>query len=294
MEYAKCVVGERWTITVRCLLLMRISVIVSTYNDTRALDLVLRSLARQSHLPDEVWIADDGSTDETAALVASYSERLDGRLHHVWHADRGHRRGRIANEAVRRSTGDHLIFLDGDSIPHACWVEDHALAARPNTVLCGRRVKLGPELTEQIEPDWVESGRLDSRRFLFGGRLHNQLGRWLLGIRLPAWIPPMMYWRARRLMGVNFSMPRAAFELLNGFEEDNPVGRRDDRELELRMIRNRLQRTPLLHRAIVFHLNHGTPAQSEESRAWLEERRASDDLRARIGLDSTIPFDANA
>jgi len=273
---------------------VRTSVIVSTYNDTRALDLVLRALARQTHTPDEVWIADDGSTEETAALVESYKDRFAGRLHHAWQCDRGHRRGRIANEAVRRSSGDHLIFLDGDSIPHSRWVADHMAAAHANAVLCGRRVKLGPELTGQIEPEWIESGRLESKRFLFGGRMRHQLDRWLLGIRLPGLLPVIFYWRPRKLMGVNFSLPRSVFEALNGFEEDNPVGRRDDRELELRIIHNDIPRYPLLHRAIVYHLDHGAAQQQDASRAWLAERRESKDRRARVGLDSPTPFDPNA
>ena len=47
----------------------RISVIVSTYNRCDALQVCLQSLFRQTVLPDEVLVGDDGSTDETAQLI---------------------------------------------------------------------------------------------------------------------------------------------------------------------------------------------------------------------------------
>lgn len=40
---------------------LRITLIITTYNWPAALDLALRSVARQSVLPDEVVVADDGS-----------------------------------------------------------------------------------------------------------------------------------------------------------------------------------------------------------------------------------------
>ena len=44
---------------------LRVSVVVLTYNWPEALRLVLRGLARQSRLPDEVIVSDDGSGADT-------------------------------------------------------------------------------------------------------------------------------------------------------------------------------------------------------------------------------------
>src|SRR5581483_3366117 len=46
-----------------------VTVMVSTYNWKEALALALGSLAGQSRLPDEVIVADDGSREDTAALL---------------------------------------------------------------------------------------------------------------------------------------------------------------------------------------------------------------------------------
>ena len=138
------------------------SVIVATYNDPRGLDLALCGLSRQNRTPGEVLIADDGSSEETSDLISSWRQGLACKLLHVWQIDRGYRKSRIVNEAVRRSRGGHLIFLDGDSIPHSAWVSDHMLAADERHVLCGRRVKLGPCLSRQLTRKQVMDGELET------------------------------------------------------------------------------------------------------------------------------------
>ena len=133
----------------------RLSVIICTYNDARALDLILCALARQSRMPEEVIIADDGSGPETAAVIESWRPRLDTRLEHAWHIDNGFRKSRISNEAVRRATGEYLVFLDGDSI-----------SAPP---LGG-----GPRAGGTPEPDQLRPAREAERRDLGPGR--SELG----------------------------------------------------------------------------------------------------------------------
>ena len=170
------------------------SVIVCTYNASRELDLVLCGLSRQTRPPDEVLIADDGSTDETAQLVASWQDAVSFPLVHVRHEDRGFRKARVSNEAVRRSKGDHLVFLDGDSIPHRKWMEDHIVAADDERILCGRRVKLGPRLTSGLTRGDVEQGRLEA---FFGPVLKSALTgdttRFSLGIRLPVFLARLFH-----------------------------------------------------------------------------------------------------
>ena len=45
--------------------MMKVSLMISTYNRPSALKLCLESVKRQNRLPDEVIIGDDGSGDET-------------------------------------------------------------------------------------------------------------------------------------------------------------------------------------------------------------------------------------
>ena len=48
---------------------MNSALVISTYNWPEALELVLKSVRTQIVYPDEVIIADDGSTDETKKLI---------------------------------------------------------------------------------------------------------------------------------------------------------------------------------------------------------------------------------
>ncbi len=44
---------------------MKTALLISTYNWPQALELIFKSIFEQTEMPDEVLIADDGSTDET-------------------------------------------------------------------------------------------------------------------------------------------------------------------------------------------------------------------------------------
>ena len=48
---------------------MKITLVISTYNWSEALELVLLSIEKQTVLPDELLIADDGSNDDTKKVI---------------------------------------------------------------------------------------------------------------------------------------------------------------------------------------------------------------------------------
>src|SRR4051812_36128877 len=116
-----------------------ISLIISTYKWPEALAKVFRAVARQTILPGEIIIADDGSTGPTRHLIEEWQGRLGTPLHHVWQEDRGFRKTRILNQALALAGGDYVVFLDGDCVPHARFIEDHAALAEPGCWVQGRR-----------------------------------------------------------------------------------------------------------------------------------------------------------
>ena len=73
----------------------KITLLVSTYNWPEALGLVLHSLSWQTMLPDEVVIADDGSTADTAELIKRVASQLPVPVKHVWQEDKGFRKRRL-------------------------------------------------------------------------------------------------------------------------------------------------------------------------------------------------------
>ena len=233
----------------------QISIIVATYNDPQALALILQALQRQTTQPHEIVFADDGSSAETGELISIFGKKSKIPLRHIWHEDKSHRKGIIVDKAVAAAKGDYLMFLDGDSIPHAKWVADHLYMAQPGRVLCGRRVRLGPMITQRIRKGEIEVESLQSFPWtLLRSAIQGDSKRYLLGLRWPAVLSRLRYHAEKRLMGVNYSLYRADFEKAGGHGEWDQ--RREDAELEIRLLEAGMYRYPLIHRGIVYHLYH--------------------------------------
>ena len=95
-----------------------VSVIIPTYNRSALLAESLDSLINQKHDRLEVLVVDDGSTDDTAAVVAKWQERF--RAERGWELTflrQEHRGGqRARNLGAERSRGEFLNYLDDDDL----------------------------------------------------------------------------------------------------------------------------------------------------------------------------------
>ena len=92
---------------------MRTSVIITSYNYANYICETIDSALAQTHLPDEIIIVDDGSTDDSVARIeASYSGNARVKL--IPQENSGQM---IAfNTGVQHATGDILFFLDSDDL----------------------------------------------------------------------------------------------------------------------------------------------------------------------------------
>ena len=125
---------------------LQISVILATYNRTDALALVLQSLDTQTDKNFEVVIADDGSREDTKFLIEQFRRTSRLAIQHVWHEDHGFRLAKIRNLAIASSTGDYLIFLDGDCITQPDFIARHQTLKEQNFLVTGSRILLGKKL----------------------------------------------------------------------------------------------------------------------------------------------------
>jgi glycosyltransferase involved in cell wall biosynthesis len=89
-----------------------VSCVVPVYNGECYLAEALDSIFAQTYRPLEVIVVDDGSTDGTAALLASFGQRITA-LHQ---ANAGHAVAR--NRGVGAAQGEYLAFLDADDLWH--------------------------------------------------------------------------------------------------------------------------------------------------------------------------------
>jgi glycosyltransferase involved in cell wall biosynthesis len=127
-----------------------ITLIVTTYNWEKALELLLMSVLSQTRMPDQFIVADDGSREDTRELIDEFVSRFDIPVLHVWHKDDGFQRSVILNQAIGKATGDYIIQVDGDVILHRCFVEDHEFFAAPGYFIRGHRIRLSKEYSKQV------------------------------------------------------------------------------------------------------------------------------------------------
>ncbi len=230
---------------------MKLSVIVTTYNRPDALVKVLDGLLSQTVLPHEIIIADDGSTDETAQAVKPFIDNQHTvNVIHAWHEDKGFRAAAVRNLAIRKSSGDYLVCLDGDCIPEKHFIEDHLALAREKTFFQGKRLLVGEKIQHTLTAAAVRN-----KFSLFLLALQGNLSNAHHLVRIP-WFPCI---KTRRLSGIrscNMGFFKKDIVAVNGFNEDFSGWGREDSELAVRLYNLGLMRREHPFMAVCFHLWH--------------------------------------
>jgi glycosyltransferase involved in cell wall biosynthesis len=114
-----------------------VSVIIPARNAGTTIDRQLEALADQKHAPEyEVVVVDNGSTDNTATVTASFSSRI-ARLR-VLAASGAPGINRARNAGAHAARGDLLAFCDADDQVTPTWIAELAAAAPDADILGGR------------------------------------------------------------------------------------------------------------------------------------------------------------
>ena len=113
-----------------------VSVVITCYNHARYLAEAIESALAQTYRRIELLVIDDGSTDSTPELVRRYPQARYIRLRNLGVA-------RARNRGLQESSGDYVVFLDGDDRlrPAALQAQLDALEARTDAAFAvGRHV----------------------------------------------------------------------------------------------------------------------------------------------------------
>jgi len=104
---------------------LAISVVVPTCNRKARISACVEALARQTFPRDafEVIVVDDGSTDDTPAVLGALSGREPGLRLRVLVNERNMGANPSRNRGIREAEGGLVAFLDDDCVPASDWLE---------------------------------------------------------------------------------------------------------------------------------------------------------------------------
>ena len=171
------------------------SVVIPVCNGAETIGAQLAALAEQRYAGTwEVIVADNGSTDETAAIVEAWRTRLP-RLRRI---DASQRPGAAyaRNEGARHACGEVIAFCDADDVAGELWLQSLVTALRDADIAGGT----------------IESTRLNDAVAL----------HWRPP--LPSASLPISHGFLPYALGANVAFRAEVFGLLGGFREDYPAG----------------------------------------------------------------------
>jgi glycosyltransferase involved in cell wall biosynthesis len=253
-----------------------ISVIISSYNQNKSLTEILSRLDDSDKNINEVIIADDGSDPSIELDSNDLTKNRNLELYLVTHENKGFRKCKILNEAIKKANSEYILFIDGDCLPHKHFVRDHLSVAEKGFFVQGRRCFIQEIQVQRL---------LDKKTTIPRLILSRKVNGLLKAIRLPR--PKIkrntsMY----GLLGCNLAVWREDLLSVNGFDEDYEGWGREDSDLGARLYNLGLQRKVVYGRALVYHLNHPVNKRDnlQENDRKLNETIKSGKIRCANGI----------
>jgi glycosyltransferase involved in cell wall biosynthesis len=226
------------------------SLIISTYNWPDALELSLLSILNQTILPNEVIVADDGSSEDTKKIIEKFILVFPVPLIHVWHEDKGFRLAMIRNKAIAKASFEYIIQIDGDMILHKNFVEDHVNFAKPNSFVRASRCYINKDRIEFVLKNkkadfhYYSKGitnRFSAFHFPLAGKIYEY--KYKMDEPYEIHVGNMAFWRSNALN-------------VNGYNEDFVGWGPEDKEFVVRLLNRGFTKRFLKQGGIAFHIWH--------------------------------------
>ena len=271
---------------------MKVSVIFSTYNSPDWMEKVLWGFYNQTYKDFEIVIADDGSKADTQQRIQQFIDETGMPVKHVWQEDDGFQKTRILNKALLASSGDYIVFTDGDCIPRGDFIQTHVTHAQPGYLLSGGYFKLPMATSLAIEKAHILSGQAFDPQWLIAHGLkksHKLLKLTASGFKqylLNKLTPTKATWN-----GHNASAWRSDILAVNGFDERMQYGG-EDREMGERLFNLGIKAKQIRYSAICIHLDHARgyvePEMIAKNKAIRGYTKAHKVVRTAYGIEKDV------
>lgn len=235
------------------------TIIISVYENTESLKVVLDSLKLQTIIDFEIIISEDGCHEKMKDFLKNYDFIHD--FQHLTQDDIGWRKNKALNNAIRHARSGWLIFIDGDCVLHRRFVEMHLRYANDKVILSGRRVKLDESATDYLinnSPDCIKKFQQILYKKLFFGKGNIQYieeGFYLSPTGLLGFVHTLR--KIKYIIGCNMSFSKKAIYDINGFDESYTLpGVGEDIDLVWRFKAAGYKFRSLRSLAIQYHLWH--------------------------------------
>lgn len=152
---------------------MRITVVVPVYNSESTIERTIASVFAQSISEWRMVIVDDGSTDQSSAILASYS---DPRISIVTQENRGVSSAR--NLGMKHVSTDYVMFLDSDDEIHPTALERLLEAAGRHSdavAVFGTTMRFTPEWELEMGQKPPQEHQFHSGDVLRNKIVHNRV-----------------------------------------------------------------------------------------------------------------------
>ncbi len=202
-----------------------VSVIIPTFNRAHLIRETIASVLKQTYQNFEIIIVDDGSTDNTAEVVKSYS---DPRISYFYQPNSG-LPAKARNTGLARASGEFIAFLDSDDIWFPRKIERQLAEFAKNPELLGIATNVllfpGPR---KISSRLPHDSRLNFKTLLKGSFLYNS----------------------------SFLIRRSIIEAIGFLDEDRRLRAAEDFDYWLRILHYRDQSILLLREVLTKYRVH--------------------------------------
>ena len=274
---------------------MKVSLIAAVYKDIEALDVIIEALKKQTYTNFEFIIAEDGESKEMQEYLKNLGN-LPFVLKHTTQEDKGIRKSKSQNNAIRAAEGEYLIFIDGDCVPFSTFIEYHTALAENGYFIGGKRVNLGPKFSQKLRMKELHPYTLEKKFLQYYWAIskdakeekHTEEG---FSVSPSSWIYKTFLQNRKKklaLVGCNFSCFKKDMEAINGFNEDlEDAAVASDTDIQWRFEAIGLQVKSAKYVANQFHLYHKrSPEQARGNTELFLYNKKHNIYKAKKGLIS--------